>query len=434
MTMILDGFAGPRGWSEGLRLIGLDDIGVEWDPAACATAAAAGHRTIRADVCRMPLAHLAGQIEGLIMSPPCQAFSLAGKGDGRAALGELRSAIDRGDWARRYDGHEVLEVGRWAETLRPVWVACEQVPPVLPLWKAYAARWRAMGWSAWAGLLCAADYGVPQTRTRAFLLARTDGPVHPPTPTHAKGGAATLLGDLAPWVSMAEALGWPGEDQPARTLCGDRSPRWLYPDPDGTHGRTVVRTQNRQGNAAGRVDYERSVDEPSPTLVQNADRWTLRAGALANATVRTIDEPSPTVLGSWDNGDTRWELNRRQQHEGTPVRNIPSDEPAPTLTGIAGAKSQWIWERPATTVCGDPRLSFPGHHDEDHRGLSADEGSVRLTLAQALILQSFRPDYPVQGTKTKQFEQVGNAVPPLLAAHVVAAVAGLRPPIHPLVR
>lgn len=48
--------------------------------------------------------------------------------------------------------------------------------------------------------------------------------------------------------------------------------------------------------------------------------------------------------------------------------------------------------------------------------------AIRLTLRDALILQSFRPDYPVQGTKTRQFEQVGNAIPPLLARHILATL------------
>jgi DNA (cytosine-5)-methyltransferase 1 len=341
--LILDAFSGPRGWSEGLRLLGLSDIGIEWDDAACRTAVAAGHATIRADVTAFPIDHLTGRVDGVILSPPCQTFSSAGKGDGRAEFAALRTSIDRGDWTARGPGHEVLEVGRWAEILRPTWIACEQVPPVLPLWDAYAARWRALyGWSVWAGLLLAADYGVPQTRLRAFLLARTDGrPAHPPAATHCKGGAQTMFGELAPWVSMADALGWTGE---------------------GAGGAKV-----------------------------------------ATATVAT-------------------------------------DRPAPTLTGAAGAKGMWQWERPATTIAGDPRITARCHHDDGTQGANAKttdqvragdyEGTepVKLTLAEALTLQSFPPGYPVQGTKSKQFEQVGNAVPPLLAGHVVAAVAGLHPP------
>jgi DNA (cytosine-5)-methyltransferase 1 len=38
---ILDLFAGPGGWSEGLRLLGLADVGIETDDATCATRAAA---------------------------------------------------------------------------------------------------------------------------------------------------------------------------------------------------------------------------------------------------------------------------------------------------------------------------------------------------------------------------------------------------------
>jgi hypothetical protein len=35
--VIVDLFRGPGGWSEGLRPLGLADIGLEWDIAACHT-------------------------------------------------------------------------------------------------------------------------------------------------------------------------------------------------------------------------------------------------------------------------------------------------------------------------------------------------------------------------------------------------------------
>ncbi|MBD2817721.1 hypothetical protein ID867_05945 [Streptomyces parvulus] len=53
-----------RGWSEGLRTLGLRDVGIETDPAACATRAAAGHTTIRADVAAYPSAALRGKVSG----------------------------------------------------------------------------------------------------------------------------------------------------------------------------------------------------------------------------------------------------------------------------------------------------------------------------------------------------------------------------------
>lgn len=320
----VDPYGGPGGWAEGLLLLGLPEVGVELDPWACATRRAAGHPVIRADVTRFPLDHLTGRVEGLCISPPCQAFSTAGNGLGRDYTDELVADIHAGRWVTSHYPERVrhvLEVGRWVTALRPRWVAAEQVPPVLPLWDAYRQVLARLGYSTWAGVLCAADYGVPQTRRRAILMASLDRTVHPPAPTHTEGGASTLFGDLAPWVSMAEALGWTGE-------------------------------------------------------------------------------------------------------------------PAPTLTGIAGAKSQWVWERPATTVAGDPRITARCHHDDGTQGANAKttdqvragdyDGTepVRLTLTEALILQGFPPDYPVQGTKTAQFRQVGDAVPPPLAAAVVAALTG----------
>ncbi len=407
--MILDPYSGPRGWSVGLRMLGLNDIGIEWDAAACATAAAAGFRTIRADVARFPLEPLVGRVKGVIMSPPCPMFSTAGRCAGRAVMAELHAAIidalagrhtiaahtrvmarklraaylagpgrhtrataSAKAWHDARQAAHVVQPARWLTALRPEWIALEQVPPVLPLWQTYARELRARGWSTWAGILNAADYGVPQTRRRAFLIARTDGqPVTAPEPTHCRGGALTMFGELRPWVSMADALGW-----------------------------TDVTVHHQRGRGM-------------------AERHGERPG-------RPSDEPAPTIEGG---AQRRLVLDRRQQNpDGSPVPPVDCDtRPAPTLTAEAGAKGVWVFHRPATTVAGDPRLSGPGRNDPDIPGSQYGENSLRLTICDALILQGFPPDYPVQGTRTKQFEQVGNAVPPPLAAAVISSVTGTHP-------
>lgn len=373
-TTIIDLFAGPGGWSEGLRSIGRSDVGIEWDGAACATRAAAGHPTILADVASYPARHLRGRVEGLIASPPCTAFSVAGLGEGRERLPVLVAAMYRGDWFALRDQCPLpvwapLDVGRWIEQTEPEWIALEQVPPCLPLWRALAEWLRPRGYHTWAGVLNAANYGVPQTRRRAFLLARRGHPVAPPAPTHARRPQPSLFGTRQPWVTMADALGWDGALRHARGagMIERHGPR---PDRDTT--------------------------EPAMTLGSNARSW---------------------------------ELNRRQNAGSKPVRNVPDDEPAPTLTAAAGAKSQWVWERPATTVVASFRpdvVGAPLHHGPGAARVGHPD-SVRITLREALILQSFRPDYPLEGSKAKAFEQIGNAVPPVVAAHVLAALTG--PPL-----
>ncbi len=266
----LDLFAGAGGWDEGVLALGVRPLGIEWDEAACATREAAGHRTVRADVAELdPLDYAPCDL--LIASPPCQAFSAAGKGDGHkdvTVIGVVAEGfLDGRDYRASYrdelaDERSLLVVEplRWALALRPRFVAFEQVPTVLELWRQFARILGSCGYWTWAGLLLAERYGVPQTRKRAFLMASLDGPVQPPLPTHQEyrpGVPAaeqhTLDGVLEPWVSMAEALGWGMTERPTVTA---GSSRQGGPDPlDGGSGSraTVKRERERERERERRV-------------------------------------------------------------------------------------------------------------------------------------------------------------------------------------
>jgi DNA (cytosine-5)-methyltransferase 1 len=435
-ALVVDLFAGPGGWSEGLRSLGSSDVGIEHDLSACQTRVAAGHETIRADVSAYPTGPFAGKVDGLIASPPCQAYSTAGKGLGlvdtpRITAHAYRCENGWHDYDR--DGWNdprsplVLEPLRWALGLVPRWVACEQVPAVLPLWETFSHVLRAHGWLTWCGILNAADYGVPQTRQRAILLARQDCQPVPPVPTHTQYPAPSLFGpELLPWVPMADALGW------ADGRVG--FPRLAqYDGEDDGNGYRVTRSVNGfderdpvaqldgqiiDSDAFGvfdavGVDVEIQVDEHGVGHGGEHDR-------------PAADVKSEWVVQTGNNSHVTSRTGSKAGEGGVELYERSVGEPAPTLDAKAGSAwrvlvEQGVWsaDRPATTIAGDPRVFQPGGH---HTPGAQSQNSIKLTLADALTLQSFRPDYPVRGSRTKQFEQVGNAIPPVLAAAILASL------------
>jgi DNA (cytosine-5)-methyltransferase 1 len=83
----------------------------------------------------------------------------------------------------------VLEPLRWALEAdgfrRPFKaIVLEQVPAVLPVWEAVAGVLQAIGYKTAHGILRAEEFGVPQTRRRAVLIAHREHQPSLPQATH----------------------------------------------------------------------------------------------------------------------------------------------------------------------------------------------------------------------------------------------------------
>ncbi|MFI6485763.1 DNA cytosine methyltransferase [Nonomuraea sp. NPDC050663] len=221
---IVDLFAGPGGWDIAARWFNVPAVGIEWDVDACQTRLAAKLDTREGDVRKYGPADF-DRASALAGSPPCQTYTVAGAGKGREALDRVLYFAERmaagEDVTARLGGLDdertalVLEPLRWVieakKAGRPYEVIMlEQVPSVLPVWKAMKWILEGMGYSADYGILRAEEFGVPQTRRRAVLIARLEGVARLPKPTHRPYDkkVSRRAGDQSrlPWVSMGDVL------------------------------------------------------------------------------------------------------------------------------------------------------------------------------------------------------------------------------------
>lgn len=371
--MIAIDLCAGSGWAVACRELGITEFGNEIMVEAIATRAAMGAYTdptsiadLRDDYCAQ------GDIQ--IAGPPCQTFSPAGNGAGRRALPRVLEGVATVAAGRRFTlepGEDertalVLDPLRLALGGRPRFIVWEQVPPVLPVWEACAEVLRSVGYSVWTGILNSEQYGVPQTRRRAFLIARRDGvQAAPPTPTHSRyhnRDPKRLDVGVLPWVSMAEALGW--MDSSSMTS----GQQWVE--------KGVVVRQERPGTS------------PAPTVTGNTKAWHMRSnygtgGDPAARGERSMGQPAPAVTSKIDRN--KW-VYRSSTMPNATVRS--GSEPAPTVAFGNDANSVHLAGR-------------------------------RVTVAEAAALQTFPPGHPFQGSKGKQYLQIGNAVPPLLGVAVL---------------
>jgi DNA (cytosine-5)-methyltransferase 1 len=388
----LDLFAGT-GWGVACQRLGIAEQGVEIMPEAVATREANGMETIYRDVWE-GLTDAPRTYDLLIASPPCQTFSMAGNGAGRRALDDVIQAITTGAYkdpaalrafGETHDPRTALVLTPLAHVWRdrPRLVAFEQVPTVRPVWEACAEVMRGWGYDVAVDVLNAEQYGVPQTRKRAILVARLDGPVALPTPTHSRYYSRDpykLDPGVLPWVSMAQALGWGMTARPYYTVTAGAS------TPDNLH--TGGTEPSLLGGKAAREAVKKELAEGrwlAGDHDTSPESWNGKGPNLK----LTVEEAA--ILQSYPPYAAFTGNNKLANQSRRPL-----DQPAPTIT--AG-------------------------HDSSNRGfLDADGALTVATVEQVSALQSYPAPFVWKGAKTKQFLQIGNAVPPRLAEAVLSAL------------
>lgn len=384
----------------------------------------------------------------LIGGPPCQAYSLVGRSRNRGKA-DYRAEDDH----RHYLYREYLRIIR---EFRPAVFVMENVKGILSasvngtkifheilndLSDPDAALGEAASGSGYRiySLSCATsysrataddpidlqdfilkteDYGVPQARHRVILLGVREGiaigprPLHPVTQTTVQDAILDL-----PKLRS----------------------RLSKQDDSGEIWARVVREHfvelDRQARNFPALKELKKVLKNRMTEVR--DGWF--EGALRIPKQAGVASVMPSQLQAWyaDSRMRVWLNHQARSHMSSDLRRYayassfaeaekrsPKGHDEFALPGLSPDHANWetgkfadrfrvqLFSRPATTVTS--HISKDGHYF-----IHPDPAQCRsLTVREAARLQTFPDNYFFQGTRTQQFHQVGNAVPPMIAKQI----------------
>jgi DNA (cytosine-5)-methyltransferase 1 len=385
----VDLFCGPGGLSEGFHLAGVRvRAALDRDPLSVRTywlnhPDVRGDRIVSCDITKLKrgeLRRLAGcKVDILLGAPPCQGFSTVGFRSKRARTG-YQLAFDR-----RNDLWK--EMVRAARELRPKLVVMENVPGMnfvmhrenVSYLGAAARELQRLGFGTRIWRLNAAAFGVPQNRLRHFLIACRGVEV----PEAPRGEYVDHLGrdidvDALPSVRLDEAI----FDLPPRAA----------------------------GTGTG-VDVRESLarmDDPRRRRYVSKHGLDASGAVVYNHFVRYHNERDLELYRLLRPGEDS--VHAIEQHGRGDLMRYRRD-----VFDDKYYKLRPDW----------PSKTIVSHLAKDGNGYVHPGQNRSITVREAARLQSFHDRYVFCGAPTDQWVQVGNAVPPLMAAAIARTLLPL---------
>lgn len=377
----IDLFAGAGGLAEGFRQAGFTILSAnDADPAAAVTFRA---NFPTASFFHSPISHLDGaelladselrprQLDCLIGGPPCQSFSYNNHERSRR---KARARLFR-DYLRIVDA------------LQPNCIVMENVPGILTVGGGAVVEeiyngLSELGYECLARTLFAEDFGVPQQRRRVFFVATRLGWDEGLFPIGSHGPA--------PKPSL-EANAYVHRWEPHKgTTAAELVTVW-----DAISD--LPRLKNGAGQDSSRYSREPRTDYQSAMRGAQAELYNHVAPELSDLMLERISHVPEG--GNWR------DIPRRLLPAGM-KRAEETDH-----TKRYGRLSRSGLCCTILTKC-DPHWGSYIHPLQDRA----------ISVREAARLQSFPDRFRFLGHRTDQFQQIGNAVPPLMAAAVARAV------------
>lgn len=407
-----------------------------------------------------------GELDVLDGSPPCQAFSMAGKRD--KGWGTER-AYEHGASQKNED--LFFEYCRIRDELMPRTFVAENVSGLVKgVAKGYfleiLGRLK-VGYRVEAQLLDAQWLGVPQQRQRIiFVGVRDDVAGDPsfPRPLQYRYSVREALPHLSSVGNIRSTGFAPGQMTPA----SEPSPTIMAGGGGGKNtsqfgvriiqgdgvdwknkGREIDIDGQLPAVAAGRASKRSPTQFEVETVIRHGSK-------SSHSSIRgegvSLDAPMPTVMANSSCGnqfDLREVVIRHgngSAHSSNRGNSVSLDKPLTTLIANAGAKGgQFSLQEsiigvggrggfgnkvvssadgPASTIGTVPNsgngLNPPGTaYVKDAEGLSTKR---KFTIAELRRICAFPDDFVLKGSYAQQWERLGNSVPPVMMFHIASAL------------